>query len=363
MGSNYHSFSKKRYKLEYIRIAMTSTKKMTYAKSGVDIDREKKAIEALTSYFPFQSEGFGKPLPIKTHYAGAIDFGEWTLVMCTDGVGSKVVIANELKKWDTIGIDCVAMNVNDAICLGAKPIALVDYFASETSDPTMAKEIGKGLAEGARQAGINIIGGETATLPDMIKGFDLAGTCLAYARKDCLITGEEISPGDVLVGLRSTGLHSNGYTLVRKLVKENNLDYTDWSPFEKGKTLGEVLLTPTKIYVKEIINLIKKVPVKGLAHITGGGLENLKRLNDKVKYVFDELFAPPPVFDFIQEIGNISHREMHRTFNMGMGFVIVLSKDNLEKALKILSGSTEARKVGEIEKGKGVSLPSLKVRY
>jgi phosphoribosylformylglycinamidine cyclo-ligase len=255
------------------------------------------------------------------------------------------------------------MNVNDAICLGAKPIALVDYFASETSDPTMASEIGKGLAEGARQAEINIIGGETATLPDMIKGFDLAGTCLAYAKKNCLITGEKISPGDVLIGLRSTGLHSNGYTLVRKLVKENNLDYRDQAPFEKGKTLGEVLLTPTKIYVKEIINLIKKVPVKGLAHITGGGLENLKRLNDRAKYVFDELFDPPPMFDFIQEIGNISHREMYRTFNMGMGFVVVLSEDNLEKALKILSRSTEARKVGEIERGKGVSLPSLKVRY
>jgi phosphoribosylformylglycinamidine cyclo-ligase len=342
---------------------MTSAKKMTYAKSGVDLEQERKTIEAITSAIPFQPKGFGSPLPIEGHYAGAIDFGKWALVMCTDGVGSKVMVANELRKWDTIGIDCVAMNVNDAICLGAKPIALVDYFASETSDPLIAKEIGKGLAKGAKQAGISIIGGETATLPDIVKGFDLAGACLAYAKKDQLVTGKAISPGDVLVGLPSIGLHSNGYTLVRKLLKVNKLDYRDLVPFVKGKTLGEVLLTPTKIYVKEILKLIKKVQVKGLAHITGGGLENLKRLNEGVKYVLDNLFDPLPIFNFIQGIGNVSDKEMYRTFNMGMGFIVILSKENLEEALKILNRSIKAKVVGEVEKGKGVSLPTLKIKY
>jgi phosphoribosylformylglycinamidine cyclo-ligase len=339
------------------------TKRMTYAESGVDLERERKAIEAITSAMPFRSKGFGSPLPIGGHYAGVINFGKWALVMCTDGVGSKVIVANELKKWDTIGIDCVAMNVNDAICLGAKPIAMVDYFASEISDPLIAKEIGKGLTKGANEAGISIIGGETATLPDIVKGFDLAGACLAYVKKDQLITGKTISLGDVIIGLPSTGLHSNGYTLVRKLLKANKLDYRDPASFAKGKTLGEVLLTPTKIYVKEILKLTKRVPINGLAHITGGGLENLKRLNERVKYVLDNLFDPLPIFDFIQEIGNISNKEMYRTFNMGMGFVVILSKENLEEALKILNKSTKAKVVGGVEKGKGVSLSSLKIKY
>ncbi|UCF49637.1 MAG: phosphoribosylformylglycinamidine cyclo-ligase, partial [Thermoplasmatales archaeon] len=203
-------------------------KKLTYAKSGVDIFKEEKAIKGILSNIKFQRKGIGKPLG--GHYAGMIEFGEYALLLCTDGVGSKVKIASELGKWDTVGIDCIAMNVNDAICLGAEPVAFVDYLAIDDPKEEITKEIGKGLERGAELANISIIGGETATLPEIIKGFDLAGTCLAYVNKDEIITGEKIKPGDIILGLSSTGLHSNGYTLARKVIQANNLTYKDKFP-------------------------------------------------------------------------------------------------------------------------------------
>jgi len=172
---------------------------MTYAKSGVDILKEEKAIKGMLSSIKSQRKGIGKPLG--GHYAGMIEFGDYALVLCTDGVGSKVEIASELKKWDTMGIDCIAMNVNDAICVGAEPLAFVDYLAIEDPKLEITKEIGKGLNEGAKLSNISIIGGETASLPDVINGFDLAGTCLAYVKKNDIVTGEDIAPGDVIVGL------------------------------------------------------------------------------------------------------------------------------------------------------------------
>ena len=228
-------------------------KKMTYAKSGVDIFKEEKAIKGILSNIKFQRKGIGRPLG--GHYAGMIEFGEYALVLCTDGVGSKVKIASELGKYDTVGIDCIAMNVNDAICVGAEPVAFVDYLAIDTPKTEITREIGKGLAKGAELANISIIGGETASLPDIVSGFDLAGTCLAYVKKDEIITGKNITPGDVIIGLSSSGLHSNGFTLARKVVQHIGLSYNDIFPdgLYPGKTVGDVLLTPTKIYVKEII--------------------------------------------------------------------------------------------------------------
>lgn len=338
---------------------------MTYAESGVDIQKEERAIQRLLSSIKTQRNGIGKPLG--GHYAGMIEFGEYVLVMCTDGVGSKVEIASEMKKWDTVGIDCIAMNVNDAICVGAEPLAFVDYLAIDDPKPEITKEIGKGLAKGAEQSNISIIGGETASLPEIINGFDLAGTCLAYVKKSDIVTGEKITHGDVIIGLASNGVHSNGYTLARKVIQTANLSYMDKLPEGgyTGKTIGEVLLTPTQIYVKEVIELLKKVKVHGLAHITGGGLRNLPRINKNVKFILDDPFEPQPVFKFLQKYGNIEDKEMYQTFNMGMGLAVVISEKDVNKTIKVLKkySKSEARVVGRVEKGKGVEVPKLGLKY
>jgi phosphoribosylformylglycinamidine cyclo-ligase len=338
---------------------------MTYADSGVDIKKEEQAIKAILSGIKSTRRGIGKPMG--GHYAGMIDFGEYALVLCTDGVGSKVKIASELKKWDTIGIDCIAMNVNDAICVGAEPLAFVDYLAIDDPKPEITSEIGKGLETGAKLSNISIVGGETASLPEIINGFDLAGTCLAYVKKDKIITGEKIKPGDVIIGLGSSGIHSNGYSLVRRIVEKEKLSYFDKfiDGIYKNATLGEVLLTPTRIYVKEIVNLLNNVNIKGLAHITGSGALNLPRLNKNVKYVLEEPISPLAIFSFLQEKGNVDLKEMYQTFNMGMGFVVIVSKENQDETIKILCQNTEAevKIVGRITKGKGVSIPTLDLKF
>jgi len=338
---------------------------MTYAESGVDIKKEEQAIKGILSSIKTKRKGIGKPLG--GHYAGMIEFGEYALVLCTDGVGSKVKIASELKKWDTVGIDCIAMNVNDALCIGAEPLAFVDYLAIDDPKPEITKEIGKGLEEGAKLSNISIIGGETASLPEIVSGFDLAGTCLAFVKKNEIITGERITPGDVIVGLKSSGIHSNGYTLARKVIENSNLSYKNKFPdgFYPGKTIGEILLTPTRIYVKEIVELLKKVQVHGLAHITGGGLRNFPRLNKNVKFVIDDPFEPQPVFKFLQKYGNIDDREMYQTFNMGMGFAVVVSEKNTDETIGTLKkfSSADVKVVGKVVKGKGIELPKLKIKF
>lgn len=338
---------------------------MTYAGSGVDILKEEKAIKEILSSIKSQRKGIGRPLG--GHYAGMIEFGEYALVLCTDGVGSKVKIASDLKKWDTVGIDCIAMNVNDAICVGAEPLAFVDYLAIDNPTTGITKEIGKGLEKGAELSNITIIGGETASLPEIINGFDLAGTCLAYVKKDEIVTGEKIAPGNVIIGLSSSGLHSNGYTLARKVVQHAGLSYANKFPEDMypGKTIGEILLTPTQIYVKEIIELLKKVEVHGLAHITGGGLRNLPRLNKNVKFVIEDPFEPQPIFKFLQKYGNIDDKEMYQTFNMGMGYAIVVSKKDVDETIKNLKkySKSEVKIVGKIEKGKGVEFKKLEMKF
>ncbi len=340
-------------------------KKMTYKESGVDIFKEEKAIKGLISNIKNKRKGIGKPLG--GHYAGMIEFGKYALVLCTDGVGSKVEIASEIKKYDTVGIDCIAMNVNDAICVGAEPLAFVDYLAINNPNPKTTKEIGKGLAKGAELANISIIGGETASLPEIINGFDLAGTCLAYVEKDKIITGEKIKPGDIIIGLSSSGIHSNGYTLARKIIQNADFFYSDKFPkeFYPKKPIGEILLTPTKIYVKETIELFKKINVHGLAHITGGGLRNLSRLKKDVKYTITDPLEPQPIFKFLQEKGNIDDKEMYQTFNMGMGLAIIVSEKDSKEALEILKkhSISEVKIVGKIEKGKDVEHTTLNLTF
>ncbi|MDY6959075.1 MAG: phosphoribosylformylglycinamidine cyclo-ligase, partial [Halobacteriota archaeon] len=205
--------------------------KMTYAKSGVDITSEDAAIRALSKQILFKREGFGAPLSDIGHYAGLIDLGGIALAMTTDGVGSKVLIANEMKRWNTVGIDCIAMNVNDLIAIGVEPLAFVDYLAMDSPDEEITKQIGEGLSKGAELAKISIVGGETATLPEVVKGFDLAGTAIGWVKKERVISGEKIEVGDKILGLQSSGIHSNGLTLARKVVERSHR-YTDPAPYD-----------------------------------------------------------------------------------------------------------------------------------
>ncbi len=329
--------------------------KFSYAKAGVDIFQEERAVKALLGQIKHVRKGFGRPILLR-HYASVLDFGEFGLAITTDGVGTKIIVAEKLGKFDTIGIDCVAMNVNDLIAVGAEPIAMVDYIATFKPDESVMEEIAKGLERGCEMADITLVGGETATLPDLIKGWDLVGTAVGVVDKDRIITGEDIKPGDVIFGIPSSGIHSNGLTLARKVIESAGYSYTD--EFEDGKSIGEELLTPTRIYVREVLEIVRNYEVHGMAHITGGGLLNLKRLKN-VRFVIDKPLKPHRIFKFIQELGNVDDVEMFRTFNMGMGFAIVMPKDGAKRLER--AGITDGRIVGYVEEGEGVFVKDLRI--
>jgi phosphoribosylformylglycinamidine cyclo-ligase len=329
-------------------------KKMTYAGSGVDIHHENNAIKALSSKISYKRTGLGAPLTDIGHYAGLIEFGEYALGLATDGVGSKVLIANEMKRWNTVGIDCIAMNVNDLLAIGAEPLSFVDYLAIAQPDEELMAQIGEGLQKGAQLSRMTIVGGETATLPEIVNGFDLAGTCLGAVKKDEIITGEKITEGDFLVGVPSSGVHSNGYTLARKIIEQSSYDYHDPFPYNPKTTIGDELLIPTRIYI-EILDVIKECDVHGLAHITGSGLLKLQRITDMGFDIHTPL-EPQSIFKFLQEQGNVDDLEMYKTFNMGMGFLIVLPEQDAQRATEITGG----RIVGKII-GSGICVGELKI--
>ena len=268
------------------------------------------------------------------------------LVSTTDGVGTKLKIAIDAGCHDGVGIDLVAMCVNDLVVQGAEPLLFLDYFATGKLDVTAATQIVAGIAEGCRQAGCALVGGETAEMPGMyVKGdYDLAGFSVGAAERGRLIDGSTVKPGDVILGLASSGIHSNGYSLVRKVVERSGLAYSDPAPFAVGRTLGEALLTPTRIYVKSCLAAIKAGKIKALAHITGGGLiENVPRvLPEGSKAEIDATSWPlPPVFGWLKELANIDSHEMSRVFNCGIGMVAVTSPADAEDAMKILSAGGE----------------------
>jgi phosphoribosylformylglycinamidine cyclo-ligase len=343
-------------------------KGMTYAESGVDIDKEIDGIKALVNQLKFKRKGLGAPAGLQGHFTGLIDFGDRYLSLCTDSVGSKLLIANEIKKWDTLGIDCYAMNVNDMICIGAEPLAMVDYIAIDDPEPELLRELGKGLNTGAELSNATLIGGETASLPDIVSSYDLVGCCLGYVKKEDLVDGSSVAAGDVIIGIPSSGLHSNGYTLVRKVIEKSQYEYS--TPFRQvcqehaievdaeflELTLGEVCLIPTKIYVKPILEVLKDFKLKGLVNMTGGGLMNLPRLNRSVDYLVETPLPVLPVFKAIQVLGDIEEREMYRTFNMGMGFCVICPEGDCEevlKRLKVYEPGSEI--VGKVEDGSGVA--------
>jgi phosphoribosylformylglycinamidine cyclo-ligase len=303
------------------------------------------------------------------HYASVVAIDERTgIAICTDGVGTKVIIAMQTGRFDTIGIDCVAMNVNDVICVGAEPLAMVDYLAVEEPDPDVLHAIGEGLKRGAELAGIEIPGGELAELPELIRGhpsplgFDLAGACFGTVELDRLITGSEIVPGDLVIGLPSSGIHSNGLTLARKALLERAGYSLDDVPDELGRTLADELLKPTEIYVPAVLELIGSgAVVRGLAHITGDGLLNLLRLNEGVGYVLGNLPAAPPIFGLIERAAQLTAAEMYQTFNMGVGFCCVVAPESLDLAvLTLREHYPGAAPIGEVTAETGaVRLPSV----
>lgn len=330
----------------------------TYEKSGVNIDKKSSSIKALVDELNYKRTGIGQMVRMPGLFASLIDFGDRYITLATDGVGSKLMIAEALNKWDTVGIDCIAMNVNDTICVNAEPTSFVDYIAIDKPDDDITREVGVGLQKGAELSNMEIVGGEIAVLPEIVNGLDLSGTCMGYVAKDKIITGDKCAPGDLIVSLKSSGIHSNGLTLARKIVEANNIAWTDHVS-GLSKTIGEELLTPTEIYVKQVLEITADHEVHGLVDITGGGLRNILRMA-KCRYVIDDPVKPAPIFKVLQELGEVEDKEIYQTLNMSMGFTIIAPE---EAAEDIASKYPNADIVGRVEKGEGVLLEPGNILY
>ncbi len=337
----------------------------SYAAAGVDVTAGYKSVELIKSHVKKTNipgviggiGGFGGMFEI-----AANEYKNPVLVSGTDGVGTKLKLAMLMDKHDTIGIDCVAMCVNDVACSGAKPLFFLDYIACGKNYPEKIEQIVKGVADGCVQAGCALVGGETAEHPGLMpdEDYDLAGFTVGIGEKDKLVSGDNLKAGDVLIGVASSGIHSNGFSLIRKVFNINE-DTIKVYYEELGKTLGEELITPTRIYVKPLLELMSRVTVNAISHITGGGFyENVPRmLKDGFTAVIekDKCFKLP-IFDLILKTGNISEHDMYNTFNMGTGLVIAVDKEKAEEAVSILNNAGEkAAIIGEIKAGEmGVEL-------
>lgn len=293
---------------------------------------------------------------------GSLNYKHPILVSGTDGVGTKLKIAFALDKHDTIGIDAVAMCVNDVLAQGAMPLIFLDYVAVGKNHPAVVEAIVAGVAEGCRQSGCALVGGETAEMPGMYDedDYDIAGFTVGAVEKDKLIDCSKVKPGDVLVGIASSGVHSNGFSLVRKIVADNNLDLNLKYEETGDQTLGEMLLTPTRIYVKQVHEVLKEIDVHGIAHITGGGFdENIPRILSKGQgiEVKEGSWEILPVFRLLEKYGKVPHREMFNIFNMGIGMVLAVNEEDAPKAIEILTKAGEkASVIGKIVEGEGVTI-------
>lgn len=344
---------------------MKNSKSESYAKAGVDITAGYKAVElmkkhiakTMTSGVCSDVGGFGGLFELDVK-----GMEKPVLVSGTDGVGTKLKLAFLLDKHDTIGIDCVAMCVNDVICCGAKPLFFLDYIACGKNVPEKIASIVSGVCEGCVQSNSALIGGETAEMPGFypIDEYDLAGFAVGVVDKSKILNPKSMEIGDVIIALPSSGVHSNGFSLVRKVFDIGNSDITTPLAELGGKSIGETLLTPTKIYVKPILALLEKVTVRAISHITGGGFyENIPRsLPDGMAAKIDRnALKILPIFDLIEKVGNIPERDMFNTFNMGVGMSVIVKKDDAEKAVEILKANGEdAYVMGEIVSGEGVIL-------
>ena len=336
----------------------------TYKKVGVDSAEIKESQGAIgriiSSTHNLQKlakvvHGFG-------HYAGIVQIpGNKFLATHTDGVGTKILVANMLKKYDTIGIDCIAMNVNDIICIGATPISFVDYIAANKNNQHIFKQVVKGLVKGARQAQVPIIGGETAIMPDLFSGnnfaMDLAGTVVGILSKKEMMLGKSIKSGDAIIGIKSSGLHSNGFSLARSVLLSK---YRINDRVKGVGHLGRVMLKPTEIYVKPVLEALAKCQIHGLAHITGGSFTKLLRLKN-IGYDLDNLPKIPPLMQLIQDCG-VKSKEMYKTFNMGIGFCIISPKNNVVKIRSIFKKhKLTTYEIGKIMNRNGVFINSKKI--
>jgi len=344
-----------------------------YSAAGVDTDQADEGVGALVSVL--RTIETGKPsrsVVPSGHYASVLrvtdDLG---IAIATDGVGSKLVVAEQADRLETVGIDCVAMNVNDLICVGAEPIALVDYLAVEEVDPQRLARIGVGLKLGAEQAGCEVPGGELAVLPELIRGhpspqgFDLCATAIGTVAIKDIILGDRIAPGDAIVGVPSSGLHSNGYTLARRALQEQGGLALDDTPEELGgASVADALLEPTVIYVRAVLELLRSgLDVRGLAHITGGGLTNVLRLG--AGYAIEDPLPVTPVFDLVARLGAVEVAEMWEVFNMGCGLVAIVPEDQADEAAAILAAHhAGARRVGTVTDQVGtITVPGLGLSY
>ncbi len=318
-----------------------------YAAAGVDTHEADRGVAALVEVLRSIEPGRSSlSVPLPGHYASVIKIAPGLgVALATDSVGSKVIVAEQAGRFDTIGIDCVAMNVNDLICVGAEPLALLDYLAVEQADPELLREIALGLKVGAEAAGIEIPGGEVCQLPEVIRGhpspygFDLVGSAFGTVALDAIVDGSTCAPGDALIGLPASGVHSNGLTLARRALLEQGGLALDARPDSLGgASVADVLLEPTVIYVRAVLALLRsQAHVRGLAHITGGGLANLLRLGQGIGFVIDNPLPVPPVFDLIARLGDVPPDEMWEVFNMGCGFCAVVPAEDAEDAVNLLA--------------------------
>jgi phosphoribosylformylglycinamidine cyclo-ligase len=336
--------------MESVDVPLNDMRTGVYKQTGVDTAEADaglgRMIARLRSTWP--RSGMGRVVLDIGYFANVIDLDGIGVALCTDGVGSKTIIADMLGKYDTIGIDCIAMNVNDMICVGAKPLSLIDYIAVQHIDASMLDAIGVGLCEGAKIAGISISGGETAQLKDVVKGFDLVGMAVGRVGLDKVIDGRNVRDGDIVIGVKSSGIHSNGLSLARNAFFEKNKLTVNKKFDELSTTLGEELLRPTDIYVPEAMEIIEQVPgIKALINITSDGLLNLARVNSNVGFEIDHLIEPQPIFNLIQYHADVSDGEMFEVFNMGIGFCYIVDSADAELTLSILKKfNRDARMIG-----------------
>jgi len=307
---------------------------LTYAGTGVDIAESEAATAAL----------LGATGEFEGDFAGMLDIGDRYLALAADGVGTKLLVAEAIDDYSTVGIDCIAMNANDLVAAGVRPVAFVDYLAVEEPDDETAEQIGTGLAEGADRADVALIGGETAVMPDVIRGLDIAGTCAGLAPKNAIFPGAA-EAGDALVGWPSSGIHSNGLTLAREAVTRDH-EYTDPFPPNPDRTIAEELLEPTRIYT-DLLDALRGHDTHAAAHVTGGGWTNLSRMGE-FRYEITDPFDAQPVFEFVQQEGNVADDEIHRTFNMGTGFVAAVAPEDAES---LADATADGRIIGEVHEG------------
>jgi phosphoribosylformylglycinamidine cyclo-ligase len=327
-----------------------------YTAAGVDTSAADRGVAALVGVLrTIETGSASRVVPLPGHFAAVLEVApNLGIAVGTDGVGSKLLVAEATGRLDTVGIDCIAMNVNDVVCVGAEPIAVLDYLAVEQAAPEALRAIGEGLKRGAELAGVEIPGGEVAVLPELIRGhpsphgFDLTAACFGTVTLDAIVSGAACAPGDALIGLPSSGLHSNGYSLARRALGGLALDERP-DPLG-GETVADVLLEPTVIYVRAVLELLRSgLPVHGLAHITGGGLLNLTRLNASIGFEVSSPLPVPAVFDLVRELGDVTEAEMWEVFNMGCGFCAVVPEAAADDAAALLAAHhAGTRRIGTV---------------